>query len=328
MNPPPDGHYDLLTLGETLLRLSPPGAQRLDQARLFEIDVGGSELNVGCLLARLGRQVAWVSRLPAGPLGRIVDGEARRHGVDTRWVRWVEDSRLGLMFYEPGPEPRTSRVIYDRKHSAAAELGFEDAPWDTLVQASAWLHLSGITPALSPSCRALILHLAAVAATAGKPVSYDLNYRATLTTSAEARAVLEAAAPHLRLLVVAERDAQNVLGFIEAGEHLATAIAGRYGVPLVALSRPPDAEPGTLLLAQGEFHYAPRYTVEVVDRIGAGDSFVAGLIHGLIDGNLDLAIRFGGFAAAIGLATPGDINYLGPEDVVRFHANTIGGLER
>jgi len=323
-----EGRYDLLTLGETLLRLSPPGQQRLDQARFFEIGVGGSELNVGCLLARLGRRVAWVSRLPGGPLGRIVDGEARRHGVDTRWVRWIEHARLGLMFYEPGPLPRTSRVIYDRKHSAASELGFEDAPWEALVQASAWLHLSGITPALGPSCRALILQLAALAAAAGKPVSYDLNYRATLTTPSEARAVLEVVAPSLHLLVLAERDAQAVLGFTEAGERLPTAIAARYGVPLVALSRPPDAEPGTLLLARDEFHYAPRYPVEVVDRIGAGDSLVGGLIHGLLDGDPDLAIRLGAFAAAIGLATPGDINYLGPEDIARFDANTIGGLER
>jgi 2-dehydro-3-deoxygluconokinase len=328
MSPSPIDRYDLLTLGETLMRLSPPGGQRLDQARLFEIGVGGSELNVGCLLARLGRRVAWVSRLPAGPLGRIVDGEARRHGVDTRWVRRIENARLGLMFYEPGPEPRTSRVIYDRKHSAASELGFEDAPWDALVQASAWLHLSGITPALSASCRALVLHLAALAAATGKPVSYDLNYRATLTLPAEARAVLEAAAPHLHLLVLAERDAQHVLGFTEAGEHLAAAIAARYGVPLVALTRPPEAEPGTLLLARGEFRYAPRHPVEVIDRIGAGDSFVGGLIHGLLDGDLDLAIRLAAFAAAIGLVTPGDINYLGPEDIARFHAGTIGGLER
>src|ERR1700680_3196169 len=183
--------YDLLTLGETLLRLSPPGMQRLDQAAVVEIGIGGSELNVGCLLARLGRRVAWVSRLPAGPLGRLVDGEARRHGVDTRWVRWIENARLGLMFYEPGPLPRTSRVSYDRKHSAASELAFEDAPWESLVHASAWVPLSGIPPALGPSCRALVLHLAALAAAAGKPVSYDLNYRATLTDPAEARVALE-----------------------------------------------------------------------------------------------------------------------------------------
>jgi 2-dehydro-3-deoxygluconokinase len=320
--------YDLLTLGETLMRLSPPGGQRIDQARLFEIGVGGSELNVGCLLARLGRRVAWVSRLPEGPLGRTVDGEARRHGVDTRWVRWIPDARLGLMFYEPGPEPRTSRVIYDRKHSAASELGFEDAPWDALVQASRWLHLSGITPVLGPSCRALVLQLAALAAAAGKPVSYDVNYRATLTTPLEARAVLEAAAPHLHLLVLAERDAQTVLGFAEGGERLAEAIAARYGVPLVALTRLPDAEPGTLLLARGEFRYAPRHQVEVIDRIGAGDSFVGGLLHGLLDDDPDLGIRLGAFAAAMGLATPGDINYLGPEDLARFHTDRIGGLER
>ena len=96
MNVPSDWHYDLLTLGETLMRLSPPADKRLEQARLFEVGVGGSELNVGCVLARLGRRVAWVSRLPEGPLGRIVDGEARRHGVDTRWVRWMADARLGL----------------------------------------------------------------------------------------------------------------------------------------------------------------------------------------------------------------------------------------
>jgi 2-dehydro-3-deoxygluconokinase len=328
MNGAPDGRYDLLTLGETLMRLSPPGAQRLDQARNFEVGIGGSELNVGCLLARLGRRVAWVSRLPEGPLGRAVEAEARRHGVDTSWVRRIANARLGLMFYEPGPEPRTSLVIYDRKNSAASQLGFEDAPWEALVQASAWLHLSGITPALGPSCRALVLQLAALAAAAGKPVSYDLNYRATLTTPPEARAALEVVAPHLRLLVLAERDAQHVLGFTEAGEALAEAVAARYGAPLVALTRPPEAEPGTLLLAGGIFRYAPRYAVEVIDRIGAGDSLVGGLIHGLLAGDPDLAIRLGGFAAAIGLTTPGDINFLGPEDIARFHAGTIGGLLR
>ena len=328
MTPSLDGSYDVLTLGETLLRLSPPGRQRFEQAHLFEIGVGGSELNVGCLLARLGRRVAWVSRLPVGPLGRIVDSEARRHGVDTRWVRWIENARLGLMFYEPGPLPRTSSVIYDRKHSAASELGFEDAPWEALVQASAWVHLSGITPALGPSCWALVLHVAALAAAAGKPVSYDLNYRATLTNPEDARAALEGAAPHLRLLVLAERDAQNVLGFAQEGEELATAIAGRYGVPLVALTRPPSAVPGTLLLARGAFRYAPRLEVEVVDRIGAGDSFVGGLIHGLLAGDLDLAVRLAAYAAAIGLATPGDINYFGAEDLAAFHADLTGALVR
>src|SRR5256884_4932309 len=191
-DPPATPSYDLLTCGETLLRLSPPGLQRLEQARLFEIGIGGSELNVGCVLARLGRRVAWVARLPLGPLGRIVDGEARRHGVDTRWVRWIDGARLGLMFFEPGPAPRNARVIYDRKHSAASELAFEDAPWEALIAASARVHLSGITPALGPSCRALIPHVVALAAVAGKPVSYDLNYRATLMTTEEARAMLAA----------------------------------------------------------------------------------------------------------------------------------------
>src|SRR5204862_2142505 len=225
--------YDLLTCGGTLLRLSPPGMQRLDQARAFEVGIGGSELNVACLLARLGHRAAWVSRLPEGPLGRIVEGEARRHGVDTSFVRWIPEARLGLMFFEAGPAPRNARVIYDRTHSAASELGYEDAPWEALIAASARVHLSGITPALGPACRALVAHVAQLAATAGKPVSYDLNYRATLQSPAEARAMLAALAPSLELFVVAERDARAVLGFAEQAEPLAEAIAKRYGMPLV-----------------------------------------------------------------------------------------------
>jgi 2-dehydro-3-deoxygluconokinase len=325
---PEPPQYDFLTFGETLLRLSPPGLQRLEQARSYEVAVGGSELNVGCLLARLGRRVAWVSRLPEGPLGRIVDGEARRHGVDTRWVRWIAEARQGLMFYEAGPEPRTARVLYDRKNSAASGMSVEDAPWEALIAASARVHLSGITPALGPSCRALLLHVAALAAAAGKPVSYDLNYRATLTTPREARAMLDAVTPSLELLVLAERDAQSVLGFTDAGPRLAEAIAARYGLPLVALTRPPGSDTGDLLLARGELREAPRYPVEIVDRIGAGDAFVGGLIHGLLDGDLDLAIRLAAYAGAVALATPGDINYFGAEDLTSFHAGITGGLYR
>jgi 2-dehydro-3-deoxygluconokinase len=320
--------YDLVTLGETLLRLSPPGMQRLDQARMFDIGVGGSELNLGCALARLGRRVAWVSRLPQGPLGRIVDGEARRHGVDTRWVKWMPDSRQGLMFFEPGPAPRNARAIYDRKRSAASGMALGDAPWDALIAASARVHLSGITPALGAGCRALVVEVAARAGAAAKPLSYDLNYRATLTSPEEARAVLDAVAPHLELLVVAERDAQHVLGFAVAGPTLAEAIASRYGTALVALTRPPGSDTGDLLLANGELREAPRYPVEIVDRIGAGDAFVAGLLHGLLDGDPDLAIRLASYLAAVGLATPGDIKFLAPEDLDAFRADTVGRLLR
>jgi 2-dehydro-3-deoxygluconokinase len=328
---PDSPRYDFLTLGETLVRLSPPGMQRLDQARLLEVGIGGSELNVCCLLARLGRRAAWVSRLPEGPLGRIVDGEARRHGVDMSHVRWVpmdRGARQGLMFFEAGPAPRNARVIYDRKNSAASGMTIEDADWPTLVAASARVHLSGITPALSENCRKLVLEVAALAGRAKKPLSYDLNYRSTLTTPGEAEAALAAVAPHLELLVLAERDAQHVLGFAQAGERLAEAIAARYGMPLVALTRSPEAETGDIFLARGAIRHAPRYPVEIVDRIGAGDSFVGGLIHGLLDGDPDRAIRLAAYAAAIGLATSGDINYFGPEDLAAFEADLTGRLVR
>lgn len=324
--------YDFLTLGETLIRLSPPGMQRLDQARLFEVGIGGSELNVACLLARLGRRTAWVSRLPEGPLGRIVDGEARRHGVDMSLVKWVQ-ARQGLMFFEAGPQPRNARVIYDRKASAASGMSLGDVDWPALVAASTRVHLSGITPALSDTCRAVVLEVAQIAGRAGKKLSYDLNYRATLTTPKEAEGVLAMIAPHLELLVVAERDAQHVLGFTEAGERLAEAVAARYGVSLVALTRSPSADTGDIFLAEGVLRYAPRYPVEIVDRIGAGDSFVGGLIHGLLDDgpatrDYDRAIRLAAYAGAIGLATPGDINYFASEDLAAFDADLTGRLVR
>ncbi len=327
----PGARYDFLTLGETLLRLSPPGMQRLDQARHLELGVGGSELNVGCALARLGRRVVWVSRLPEGPLGRIVDGEARRHGVDMSHVRWEptdSGARQGLMFFEPGPAPRNARVIYDRKNSAASGMVIDDTDWPALIAASARVHLSGITPALSANCKAVVLEVAALAGRAKKPLSYDLNYRSTLTTPKEAEAVLAAVAPHLELLVLAERDAQLVLGFTDSGERLAEAVAARYGCPLVALTRPPGADTGDLLLDRGAVRYAPRYPVEIVDRIGAGDSFVGGLIHGLLDDDPDRAIRLAAYAGAIALATPGDINYFGAEDLAAFEADLTGRLVR
>ena len=324
---PDTAPYDFLTLGETLVRLSPPGMQRLDQAKLFEVGIGGSELNVACLLARLGRRAAWVSRLPEGPLGRIVDGEARRHGVDMSFVKRV-DARQGLMFFEAGPAPRNARVIYDRKNSAAAGMTIADADWESLIAASRRVHLSGITPVLSASCKALVLEVAALAGRAKTPLSYDLNYRATLTTAKEAEAVLAAVAPHVELLVVAERDAQQVLGFGESGDRLADAIATRYGAAMVALTRAPGAETGDIFLAYGTIRHAPRYPVEIVDRIGAGDSFVGGLIHGLLDGDPDRAIRLAAYAGAVGLATPGDINYFGREDLAAFDADLTGRLVR
>ena len=119
-----------------------------------------------------------------------------------------------------------------------------------------------------------------------------------------------------------------MLGFTEAGERLAEAVAARYGAPLVALTRPPGADTGDIFLAHGTIRLAPRYSVEIVDRIGAGDSFVGGLIHGLLDGDSDKAIRLAAYAGAVALATPGDINYFGPEDLAAFEADTTGRLVR
>ncbi|MBC8077222.1 MAG: sugar kinase, partial [Chloroflexales bacterium] len=144
--------YDLITLGEAMIRLSPTDDERLEQAPRLQVRIGGAEWNVACALARLGLRAAWVSRLTRNPLGQRIAAEARFHGVDTGQVVWTDEDRVGVYYLEPGPPPRGSQVIYDRANSAASRLQPHHLEPSLFGSARAF-HLSGITPALGPSCR-------------------------------------------------------------------------------------------------------------------------------------------------------------------------------
>ena len=325
MTPPP---WDLLTLGEALLRLTPPGFEALERAPRLEASIAGSELNVACALARLGRRVSWASRLPLGPLGRRVAATAREQGVDVSAVQWVENERLGVMYFEPGLNPRASRVTYDRRASSAAGLSAQTPPWSDLALNARYLHLTGITAALGPGPRELVLTLARRAAEAGARVSFDLNYRAALGPPQAAAAVLQDIAPSLDTLIVAERDARAVLGLDEEGEALARALRERYGARVIALTRGPDAPESSLVLAGDALHRGPRVPVTVLDRLGAGDAFAAGLLHGLLNDDPAAGARAGAFMAAVALATPGDICLITPQELAAFEAGETGGLKR
>lgn len=319
---------DVLTVGESLLRLSPPRSQRLEQAQTFDVDIAGSELNVAVLLARLGLSAVWVSRVPKGPLGRLVLTRARAQGVDVSRVVVEPAARLGVMYYEPGPQPRNTRVIYDRADSAAARLCLADADWDELISRSRWVHLTGITAALSPSAEDLVQTLAERAAKAGKPVSYDLNFRSGLTSVEEARRRLEAIAAHLDTLVIAKRDAELVLGVSGAPEVVAQSIRDRYGTPIVAVTLPTEMDASCVVQTPTETLRGERFPATVIDRLGAGDSFAAGLIYGLLRGDTGLGVRVGGYVAAMALAAPGDFNWIAPEDLEALTQGSIGQLER
>src|SRR5216684_6401957 len=187
--------YDLVTLGEVLLRLAIPSPTRFETARHLDLQVGGAEANVAAACARLGLRAAWISALPANPWGERIRRELAGHGVDCAYVRMTEDARVGVYFLEYGVPPRPVRVLYDRRDSAFARLTPAQVDWEPVRQARL-VHLTGITPALSASARALSERAAAEAAA----ISFDVNYRAALWSPADARAYAETVLPRARFV--------------------------------------------------------------------------------------------------------------------------------
>src|SRR5216683_5283205 len=177
---------EVITFGEAMIRLSPPNFRRLEQAHSLDVQVGGAELNTAVCLARLGHAAAWVSRLTNNPLGRLIANHARAAGVSTEHVVWTADDRVGVYFLEFGAAPRASSVVYDRKGSAVANIRPGMVDWAKVFAGVKWFHVTGITPALSPSAAAVTREALAAARSANVGTSIDLNYRAKLWTTEEA----------------------------------------------------------------------------------------------------------------------------------------------
>src|SRR5262245_39627052 len=177
---------EVVTFGEAMIRLSPPNFRRLEQARSLDLFVGGAELNTAAALARLGRSAAWVSRLTRNPLGRLIANHAREAGVSTEYVVWTDEDRVGVYFLEFGAAPRASSVLYDRKGAAVANVRPGMIDWNGVFAGSRWFHVTGITPALSPTAAETTREALRAARAAGVRTSIDLNYRAKLWTTADA----------------------------------------------------------------------------------------------------------------------------------------------
>src|SRR4051794_15456319 len=203
---------DVITFGEAMIRLSPPNFRRLEQARSLDVQVGGAELNTAVALARLGRSSAWVSRLTDNPLGRIIANHAREAGVSADHVVWTPEDRVGVYFLEFGAAPRASSVLYDRKGSAIAGVRPGMVPWDRVFAGARWFHVTGITPALSPSAAEATEEALAAARAAGVGTSVDLNYRAKLWGEAEAGRCMAGLMRHCDVLIATEEDTERVFG--------------------------------------------------------------------------------------------------------------------
>jgi 2-dehydro-3-deoxygluconokinase len=274
--------HDLVALGEVMLRLAAPPPLRLEQAAALDVQIGGAEANVAAACARLGLRTALLSALPADhPWGDRAVQELTAHGVDCRGVRRRPGGRMGLYFLEYGSDPRPVRVFYDRRDSDASRLGPEDVDW-ALVPGARVLHCSGVTAALGPSLRAVVRRALAEAGAAGVPVSFDVNYRARLWAPEEARAFLEEILPGVRHLFVGADDAATVFGLAGQPEAVLEGLARRFPRSTIALTL---GEEGAAVLAEGRlWRPSRRYTVRVVDRVGAGDAYAAGFLWATLTG--------------------------------------------
>jgi len=320
--------HRVVTFGEIMLRLSPPSFERFFQSPVLSATFGGGEANVAVSLAQLGLESCYVTRLPSHAIGDAAVRALRAEGVDTRHVV-RGGSRVGIYFAETGASQRASTVIYDRAHSAISEADADAVDWNAVMAGAAWFHVSGITPALGDKAAEATKAAVAAAKRAGAKVSVDLNYRKKLWTEAQAQAVMRPLMRDVDLVIANEEDLQSVLGVtvkdtdvtsgaldVDGYREAAASVTATLGPPLVAITlreslSASDNGWSAILWdsASGTLHQSQRYAVRLVDRIGGGDSFAAGLIYGLLTGRGHAAaLRFAVAASALKQTIPGDFN--------------------
>ena len=312
----------LVAFGEAMMRLSPPNFRRLEQAVAFDVHIGGAELNVAVGMARLGWSAVWVSRLPNNPLGRMLRNRAREQGVDTSAIVWAEGERLGVYYVEFGAAPRASSVLYDRAHSAISRIQPGTVDWPSVFKDAALFHTTGITPALSDSAAEATAEAVKAAKAAGLKVSYDLNYRAKLWSQEQARRVQTPLMDSVDILFTTEEDTERVFGIKASSyEDVARMLADRFGFEAVVITLRQDLSVwrnnwSALVCSKGQIYKSRTYALEIVDRLGGGDSCSAGFLSEFLrHGDLQKAIEFGVAFSALEHSIPGDFNCVNPDEV-------------
>jgi len=312
---------DVVTLGETMIRLVPPDFERLEQASSLKVTVGGSELTVAAGVCRLGLSAAWVSRLPDNPLGRMVRNKAREQGVDTSHMVWSDEDRMGLYFVEYGASPRASKVLYDRANSAISRIKPGEIDWSRVLSGARLFHTSGITPALSDSAALVTEKALETAKEVGCLVSYDLNYRARLWSQEKAREVQTPFMKYVDVLLTTEADTKRVFG-IEREDYnqVAVELAEKFGFKVVTITMRgnPSIWRNTwtaIAYANGTFYDDVTYEIEVVDRVGGGDNYTAGFLYGYLTEGVAKGVRYGNAFSALKQTSWGDLNWTTLEEV-------------
>ncbi len=333
----------VVTFGEIMLRLSSPFNSRIVQSQSFDVHYGGGEANVAVSLANYGHDAFFVTKLPDNLLGDAALNALRKYGVNTSdIVRGGE--RLGIYYLEAGASMRPSTVVYDRKHSSIYEAGEGDFDFDSIFEGKDWFHFTGITPALNGKVAHLV-ELACIAARKrGCTVSCDLNFRKKLWTSEKAIATMGKLMKYVDVCIGNEEDAEKCLGFKAKNTDVAKGVLNiggyesvfkqmkeRFGFRYIATSlreslSASDNNWSGLLYDGEDFHLSKKYAVRIVDRVGAGDSFAAGIIHGLLAyKDPQQAIEFAVAASALKHTIPGDFNHVSVKEVEALMAGDGSG---
>ena len=339
----------IVTFGEIMMRLNPEGYTRFVQAERFEASYAGGEANVAVSRANFGLDAAFVTKLPANPLGEAARNAVRRFGVETKDIVWG-GPRLGVYFVEKGASQRASKVVYDRAGSSIALARRGDFDWAKILKGVRWFHFTGITPALGGDLPAICLDALKWCRAHRITVSCDLNYRGKLWTKAEAGACMEKLVPYVDVLIANEADAADVFGIVGKGSDVergrldkagyvsvAEQLIARFGCKKVAitlrtsLSAFDNLWAGMLYDAKAKKAvFSTEYKLHIVDRVGGGDSFGGGLIYALATGRGPQAsIDFAVAASALKHSIEHDFNLVSVAEVEALAAgNGTGRVQR
>lgn len=337
----------IVGFGDLLVSFSPEGYRRFIQADSFGVNYTGAEANVLVSLSCLGMDTEFVTRLPENAIGACASAWLRKFGVGTEHIARGGE-RIGVIYTEKGASQRPSQVVYDRKHTAIATAEPTDFDWDRIFQDASWFHFTGITPALGEGTAACCLKACQTAKAKGLTVSCDLNYRKKLWTEERAKAVMEELVRYVDVLVANEEDAENVFGIrsddtdVESGRlnkdgyrDVARQICERYGVRQVGVTlrsslSASDNLWSAMLFDGNESFFSREYAVHIVNRVGGGDAFSAGLIYALANGfDSRRAVEFAAAASCLKHSIEEDFNLVTREEVEKLAAgNGSGRVQR
>jgi 2-dehydro-3-deoxygluconokinase len=304
--------YDLVSFGEVLLRLSPPKFQRLRQATRLDVWTGGAQLNVAANLARLGKQTAFVSKLPATELGWLARDRIAGYGVDTTHLQFVPNSRMGVVYVDFSATPRVSTSVYDRKDSAASAMAPGDFNWDAILQNTRLAHTDGILPGLSAPCADAALEFLTSAHAHGCLTTFDMNYREHLWSAQDARTCFVQLLGQVDILATSRSVSEQIFGFAGTDEALLKQYRDQFGCKVVCLTA--REIPGVLhgawtsmALYENQLVQGERFEFDVVDRFGTGDAWFAGFLYGWLQGDVAYGLNFGNALCALAHTIEGDV---------------------